>query len=231
MAKLHASHLLPACATAWSPSSGEKSDATAYILERRVQKQYRALLFDGLADLFDRPATDALDYLLETAFPAYFQRPQRDRCQILWQAEERVQYDIPEIISRLPQAELERLKALLDAGDLLGVVHYVWYELRPQLRRLDPTPRTQQTRAPHPTASLSTPTPPREQPAGAATLATLPAAPAPLPATIPCATCAAASLQAAPPPVVTPARLPTLSLHHLRVKRAQERKRLHRKRR
>jgi hypothetical protein len=108
-------------------ASGRPAD---YTLERRLQKRYKHLLFEGVAG----PA--ALDHLLESVFPKYFNGSQKERCQQYWQAEERVQYDIPEVIAKLDRASLRRLATYLDAGDLAQAIRYCWYELRPVLRRM-----------------------------------------------------------------------------------------------
>lgn len=118
---------------------------TAYAVEQRVQKAYRHLLFHELETLFHLPAPDALTYLIETAFASYFAKKatgkrKRGDSQKYWQAEERLQYDIPELMARLPLAELEHLLALLQEKKLIEVVTLVWYTYRPLLRTFDNTP-------------------------------------------------------------------------------------------
>lgn len=138
--------------------------ASVYTLEQRVQKAYRRLLFDGLESLFDLPGPDALTCLVETVFASYFTKAskgKRKRGNSLkhWQAEERLQYDIPEIISRLPAEQLTQLDTLLTAQDIVGAVTLAWYTYRPMLHKLDPQEHLPDDRKQVAAANLGRPRP------------------------------------------------------------------------
>ncbi|OUJ69188.1 hypothetical protein [Hymenobacter crusticola] len=215
-----------------------------YTLEQRVQKRYHSFLFDGLQDLYGLPAPEALDYVLETSFPTYFNGTQRERCQQYWQAEERVQHDVPEVIRRLPRAELEQVDFLLTEQDLIGAIRLVWFTFRPRLHTLDRPLASLSDRKLYSLTGLGTLS--RRSRAKAKKTPALPTtALAPAPDAGPCSRCSAQILASpATPLVLLPARAPagenvppsatppaaTVD-HHRRVKRAQERKRLQRKRR
>jgi len=202
----------------------------AYVLEQRIQRRYRTLLREGLATLYPclplpgqvGPfAHDAYKQLCHDAFPDHFTRRQKDPGRVYVQAEERFEHDVPELISRLPPAQLRQVAPLVDQHDLVGVVRLVWYTFRPVLNRLVPvtcTPRQKPAPKPRtPPASVDVvPTPPISS--------HLPMEDKPEPVVC---TATSASL----PQHTTREKTPALTAHHWRVKRAQERKRLQRKRR
>jgi len=201
----------------------------AYVLEQRIQRRYRTLLREGLATLYPclpLPGQvgpfehDAYKQLAREAFPDHFTRRQKDPGRVYVQAEERIEHDVPELISRLPPAQLRQVAPLVDQHDLVGVVRLVWYTFRPLLNRLVPvtcTPR--QKPAPKPRTC-----PPVEMSATPAVSSRLVLQDEPEPVV-----CTATS--ASPPQHTTREKTPVLTAHHWRVKQAQERKRLQRKRR
>lgn len=214
-----------------------------YTLEQRVQKRYHAFLFDGLQDLYGLPAPEALDYVLETAFPTYFNGTQRERCQQYWQAEERVQHDIPEVIRRLPRAELEQVDCLLTEQDLIGAIRLVWFSFRPLLHTFGRQLTSLSDGKLYSLTGLGTLSR-RKRAKGKKTTALPTTDLLPAPDAVPCTQCSAQILASPPPWVPLPARAPagekatplaisrtTLADHHRRVKRAQECKRLQRKQR
>ncbi|RSK23957.1 hypothetical protein [Hymenobacter metallilatus] len=115
---------------------GMQADAhvSDYVLEQRTQKRYRYLLRETLQ------GPQELDRLLEESFPEHFAlaHTRRDPCQVYWQADSRVEHDIPELITRLCRADLERVAVLLDAGELAAGIRLIWHELRPLLHRTAP---------------------------------------------------------------------------------------------
>jgi len=204
----------------------------AYVLEQRIQRRYRTLLREGLATLYPRlplPGQvgpfehDAYKQLARDAFPDHFTRRQKDPGRVYVQAEERIEHDVPELISRLPPAQLRQVAPLVDQHDLVGVVRLIWYTFRPLLNRLVPvtcTPRQKPAPKPRtrpPMEASATPAVSDQQPEQAekSAGATLPPTSRPLP----------------PQKPITREKTPAFTAHHWRVKRAQERKRLQRKRR
>jgi hypothetical protein len=146
--------------------AGMQASARAghYILEQKVQKRYRFLLFSSLPTLYPGLplpgevgpfAHDAYKQLCQDCFPKHFTRNQKDPGRVYVQAEERIEEEIPEFLSRLPYKELKQVASLLDQNNLLGTIQLVWHTFRPILNRLDPTPAApRQKPAPKPKTKI-----------------------------------------------------------------------------
>ncbi|KAA9333389.1 hypothetical protein F0P96_10495 [Hymenobacter busanensis] len=88
--------------------TGRETPASAYALEQRLQRAYRQALF----------AAD-LDTLLVACFGEGLRRKQ------VHAAEERLQYEVPELIARMDADELPEAAAALDALPLADFVGHV----------------------------------------------------------------------------------------------------------
>lgn len=143
--------------------------ASDYVLEQRTQKRYRQLLRDSAPD------NEAWDSILEQCFPKHFSGSHRDRCQVYWQAEDRAEHEVPEVITRLCRADLEKVAALVEQTDLIGCIRLVWEVLRPQLHKTAPAqPRLPDDAKQHQAAGFGRPRPtkkpaPRKKPKPAMT--------------------------------------------------------------
>lgn len=98
-----------------------RTPASAYARERRILKAYKAQLF----------AAD-LDALLLECFP-----DKRTLKQIA-AAEDRLQYEVPELIEKLQWDEQPAIEAMLTEGDLVGTIRAVLTLERVLLQREQP---------------------------------------------------------------------------------------------